>query len=102
MMRICAPSGPFSTPEARHNQTDLLPERPGLFQSLDRAQQPANPGLPQRLSQGPLGRPALSGSALGPCRFRLYRHNRCRSLLSTCEGLLQGLKFTGQRVDLTG
>ena len=33
--------------------------------------------------------------ALGPCRFRLYRHNRCRSLLSTCEGLLQGLKFTG-------
>jgi hypothetical protein len=28
-----------------HNQTDLLPERPGLFQSLDRAQQPANPGL---------------------------------------------------------
>jgi hypothetical protein len=45
-------------------------------------------------------RRSLAGAALRPCGFRLCRHNGCSSLLSTCEGFLQGLKFTRQHVDL--
>jgi hypothetical protein len=40
ILQICAGNRQFSSPELCHNQTGLLPERPGLFQSLDRAQKP--------------------------------------------------------------
>ena len=61
----------------------------------------ATPGLTSGLPWARWPRRSLSGrAALWSCRFRLHRHNGCRSLLGACEGLLQRFEFTGQCVDL--